>query len=244
MTSPLTAAEVRRLRALHDKRHREEQGLFVVEGEKVVTELSAEGPPWEELLVTATSALAARAGARVISAADMARISHFPTPSTAFGVLRLRRESLGPRELARGLTLALDGVQDAGNVGTLLRIADWFGLERVLLGSDCADLFSQKVVNASMGSFSRVRVVTAPLAEALATVPAEVPIIGCDLRGEELGRMAPVEHAVIVIGSEGRGLSSAVAERVTRRVTIPRFGRAESLNAAVAAGIVCAHLRR
>jgi TrmH family RNA methyltransferase len=87
-------------------------------------------------------------------------------------------------------------------------------------------------------------VVTAPLAEALATVPAEVPVIGCDLRGEELGRLSPVEHGVIVIGSEGRGLSSAVAARVTQRVTIPRLGRAESLNAAVAAGIVCAHLRR
>ena len=244
VTSPLTAAEVRRLRALHDKRHREEQGWFGVEGEKVVTELSVEGPPWEELLVTSASALATRAGARVISAADMARISHFPTPSTAFGVLRLRRESLGPQELARGRTLALDGVQDAGNVGTLLRIADWFGLDRVLLGSDCADLFSQKVINASMGSFSRVRVVTAPLAEALATVPAEIPVIGCDLHGEELGRMSPVEHGVMVIGSEGRGLSPPVAARVTRRVTIPRFGRAESLNAAVAAGIVCAHLRR
>lgn len=244
MTSPLTAAEVRRLRALHDKRHREEQGRFVVEGEKVAAELSAEGSPWEELLVTPGSALTTRPGVRVIPEADMARISHFPTPSTAFGVLRLRRETLGSQELARGLTLALDGVQDAGNVGTLVRIADWFGLDRVLLGSDCADLFSQKVINASMGSFRRVRVVTAPLAEALAAVPAEVPIIGCDLRGEELGRISPLRDAVIVIGSEGRGLSPAVAARVTRRVTIPRFGKAESLNAAVAAGIVCAHLRR
>lgn len=244
MTSTLTAAEVRRLRALHDKREREAQGLFVVEGEKVVTELSAAGPPWVELLVTVTSGLAARPGARVISASDMARISHFPTPSTAFGVLRLQRETLAPDELARGRTLALDGVQDAGNVGTLLRIADWFGLDRVVLGQDCADLFSQKVINASMGSFSRVRVLTAPLADALATVPASVPILGCDLQGEEIGRVPPLEHGVIVIGSEGRGLSPAVAARVTRRVTIPRFGKAESLNAAVAAGIVCAHLRR
>lgn len=244
MTSPLTAAEVRRFRALHDKREREAQGLFVVEGEKVVTELSTDGPPWEALLVTADSGLATRPGARVIPAADMARISHFPTPSTAFGVLRLRRKVLGPRELAQGRTLALDGVQDAGNVGTLLRIADWFGLDRVVMGQDCAALFSQKVINASMGSFSRLRVVTAPLAEALATVPATVPILGCDLHGEDIRRLPPLEHGVIVIGSEGRGLSPAVAARVTRRVTIPRFGKAESLNAAVAAGIVCAHFRR
>ena len=154
MTSPLTAAEVRRLRALHDKRHREEQDLFVVEGEKVVTELSAEGPSWEELLVTSTSALAAQAGARVISAADMARISHFPTPSTAFGVLRLRRESLdlrgeqdgGPMRVSSPASLAealeerrepeprvVAGATDLGvlwNKG-ILRPRHWLDLARI-----------------------------------------------------------------------------------------------------------------
>jgi TrmH family RNA methyltransferase len=172
----------------------------------------------------------------------MARASHFPTPSAVLAVGKITRQPLPADALARGLTLALDGIQDPGNVGTLLRVADWFALDRVLLSPDCADLFSQKVINASMGSFARVTVHTAPLAEALAGVT--VPVLGCDLSGDDVHSLNPGRNAVVVIGSEGRGLSPAVAAMVTQRVTIPRFGGAESLNAAVAAAIVCDNLRR
>ena len=157
---------------------------------------------------------------------------------------KITRTLLPDGALNKGLTLALDGVQDAGNVGTLLRIADWYGLDRVVLSPDSADLFHQKVINASMGSFARIPTYTADLASALATVAPSTPILGCDLAGDDIGRLAPLPNAVVVIGSEGRGLSPAVAARLTRRITIPRFGGAESLNAAVAAGIVCHQLRR
>src|SRR5690606_40869287 len=110
--------------------------------------------------------------------------------------------------LGQGLTLALDGIQDPGNVGTLLRIADWFAFDRVLLSPECADLFSQKVINASMGSFVRVRAITTSLAEALAETGA--PVLGCDLDGEPYMTIAPPATAIVVIGSEGRGLSRAV----------------------------------
>jgi TrmH family RNA methyltransferase len=114
----------------------------------------------------------------------------------------------------------------------------------VVLSPDCADLFSQKVINASMGSFARVRVHTADLAAALAAVAPGTPVLGCDLAGESVHALPPLRDAIVVIGSEGRGLSPAVAARVTRRVTIPKFGAAESLNAGVAAAIVCDNLRR
>ena len=172
----------------------------------------------------------------------MARISHFPTPSSVFAVGRLQRVPLPAGGLDRGLTLALDGVQDPGNVGTILRIADWFGIDRVLLGTDCADLFSSKVIHASMGSFARVPVHAADLAAALGAT--RVPILGCDLSGTDVHTVTSPAHAVIAIGSEGRGLSPAVAALVTQRLTIPNYGRAESLNAAVAAAIVCDNLRR
>jgi TrmH family RNA methyltransferase len=172
----------------------------------------------------------------------MARISHFPTPSSVLAVGKIERASLEPGALNRGLTLALDGIQDPGNVGTLLRIADWFAFDRVLLSPDCADLFSQKVINASMGSFARAKAFTAPLAEALAS--ATVPILGCDLQGEDVHTLKPLRDAIVVLGSEGRGLSAAVKQLVTYYVTIPRLGAAESLNAAVAAAIVCDNLRR
>jgi TrmH family RNA methyltransferase len=177
----------------------------------------------------------------------MARASHFPTPSTVLAVGKISRPPLVADELARGLTLALDGVQDAGNVGTLLRIADWFACDRVVLSRDCADVFHQKAINASMGSFARVRTHTADLAAALTAAAAHspgLPILGCDLAGDDVHALPSLRDAIIVIGSEGRGLSPAVAAHVTRRVTIPRYGRAESLNAAVAAAIVCDNLRR
>lgn len=241
---PLTKAELSRVRSLKEKKHREERRLFVVEGEKVVRELLQSGFPLVELYATQPAEFrAASIPVHAITEEEMSRISHFPTPSTALAIGRLERKALVDGELQSGLTLALDGLQDAGNVGTLLRIADWFGFDRVLLSPDCADLFSQKVINASMGSFSRVRTFSTDLAKALGGVGPGIPVYGCDLQGTPVAEVRPARDAIVVIGSEGRGLTPAVAVRLTERVTIPRFGAAESLNAAVAAGIVCAQLR-
>ena len=237
----LTKAQLQRLRALREKKNREAEGVFVIEGEKVVGELLAAGFTFDEVYATT-----AWPGDRTheVSETEMARASHFPTPTSVLAVGRINRPPLPDTGLAQGLTLALDGVQDPGNVGTLLRIADWYALDRVLLSPDCADLFSQKVINASKGSFARVTVHTAELAAALAALPADVPVLGCDLTGEDVHTLDPLRDAVIVIGSEGRGLSPAVQKRITQFVTIPRYGAAESLNAGVAAAIVCDNLRR
>lgn len=242
---PLTRAEIQRLRDLREKKRRETAGLFVVENPKVAAELVAAGRVFEEFYATETAELpagAARARVTRLSEAEMARISHLPTPSTVFAVGRLERAELAPGELARGLTLALDGIQDPGNVGTLLRLADWFGCARVLLSPDSADLFSQKVINASMGSFARIRVFTTELAPTLAAAGA--PVLGADLEGASVYGLPPAADAVLVIGSEGRGPSPEVRATVTGWVTIPRTGGAESLNAGVAAGIILAALRR
>jgi TrmH family RNA methyltransferase len=235
----VTRSEIQLLRSLRDKKHREELGLYAVEGEKIVAELLAAGHPFEKVYGTA-----AWSGRRTheIGDADMAKASHFPTPSSVLAVGKIRRPELEAGELEHGLTLALDGVQDPGNVGTILRIADWFGIDRVLLSPACADLHSQKVIQASMGSFARVKTFVAPFASALAGVA--VPVIGCALEGRDIHSLPAQANAVIVIGSEGRGLSDEAASRVTFNVTIPRRGSAESLNAAVAAAVVCDNLRR
>jgi TrmH family RNA methyltransferase len=235
----ITRSELQLLRSLRDKKHREELGLFAVEGEKIVSELLAAGHPFERIYATA-----AWKGRRThdMDAADMARASHFPSAPTVLAVARIRREALSPGELDRGLTLALDGVQDPGNVGTILRVADWFGIDRVVLSPGCADLHSQKVIQASMGSFARVRTVVVALEAALAGVRA--PVVGCALEGRDVHALPALADAVIVIGSEGGGLSEAVRGLLSYSVTIPRAGRAESLNAAVAAAIVCDNLRR
>jgi len=229
----LTKSEIQRLRSLREKKARETEGLFVVEGPKVVAELLAAGLNFTE--VYATADWNGRHTTRV-SDEEMARISHYPTPSPVLAVGRISRPTLPAGALTTGLTLALDGLQDPGNVGTLIRLADWYGLPRVLLSRDCADLFSQKVINASMGSFARVPTFTVDLPATLAASP--VPVLGCDLAGDDIHTVGKVDAAVIVIGSEGRGPSAAVKAAVTRMVTIPRLGRAESLNAAIAAAIV------
>jgi TrmH family RNA methyltransferase len=235
----LTKAELQRLRSLREKKHREALGLFVIEGEKVVAELLVAKFPFAEIYATPAWT---GASTHAVTEEEMARASHFPTPSSVLALGQITRRPLAPATLDRGLTLALDGVQDAGNVGTLLRLADWFAFDRVVLSPDCADLFHQKTINASMGSFARVVAHTAPLAEALSQTTA--PVLGCDLTGDDVHTLPALPDAIVVIGSEGRGLSPAVAERVTRRVTIPRLGGAESLNAAIAAAIVCDNLRR
>lgn len=254
----LTKAALQRLRSLREKKHREALGLFVVEGEKVVGELLAAGLEFAELYATgAWHGDAGRVSVTRVTDDEMARASHFPTPSPVLAVGRIVRLQAPPAaDLARGFTLALDGVQDAGNVGTLLRIADWFAFDRVLLSPECADLFHQKTVNASMGSFARVRTHTVDLAATLAAVAAAAPatpILGCDLAGRDVHALPALRSAVVVVGSEGRGLSDAVRGCVTYCVTVPRgdgaaAGRAgrgaESLNAAVAAAIVCDNLRR
>jgi TrmH family RNA methyltransferase len=268
----LTRAELQRLRSLREKKNREALGIFVAEGEKVVGELIAAGFPFEQIYATdawsdanaipaVAAALPPRKGLIAtavpqlqpaipvirITSDEMARASHFPTPSSVLAVGRITHSPLDPASLACGLTLALDGVQDAGNVGTLLRIADWFACDRVVMSPDCADVFHQKVINASMGSFARVKVHTADLALMLGDVSSRFPavsILGCDLTGDDVHTLPSIRGAIVVVGSEGRGLSAPVAAHITRRVTIPRFGRAESLNAAIAAAIVCDNLRR
>lgn len=244
----LTKAEIARLRSLHEKKNRETLGLFMVEGEKVVEELIRAGFSFLELYRTEQAAFTAASSPShaaefvTITSSEMQRISHLPTPSPVLAVGRLLRPELAPGELNSGVTLSLDGVQDPGNVGTLLRIADWFKLDRVLLSPSCADLFSQKVINASMGSFSRVPVYTMALGPALSA--AHVPILGCALEGQSVHTLAPQKNAILVIGSEGRGLSAEVRERVSQFITIPKYGAAESLNAGVAAAIICDNLRR
>ncbi len=248
----LPAAEIKRLQRLRDdEKLRRKEGVFIVEGDKAVREFVDFGRFSGELYVTPDWAGWQRDATahehpynfHEATEAEMARISHLPSPSSILAVLaRPTPPPLDLAQLAIGYTLALDTVQDPGNVGTILRIADWYGFERVLLGEGCADPYSQKVVNASKGSLARAEIHRVDLPATLAA--AGVPVLGCDLDGADIHTLAAPAAAIVVVGSEGRGLSPAVHAALTQRVTIPAYGRAESLNAAVAAAIVCDNLRR
>jgi TrmH family RNA methyltransferase len=239
----LTRADISRLHGLYEKRTREAAGLFIMEGEKAIGELLDSHYSFVEIYATEAWRHPG-GGDRLcrVTPEEMSRISRFPAPASVLAVGRINRSTLGVGELAQGLTLALDRIQDAGNVGTLLRIAEWFAVDRVLMSPDCADLFSLKVISASMGSVARVRVISAQLDQVLPGLG--VPVLGCDMEGTDVHFLQPVRDAVVVIGSEGLGLSAEVLSCVSQRITIPRQGGAESLNAAVAAAVVFDNLRR
>lgn len=185
----------------------------------------------------------------VISHKEMERISFLKTPSDMLALVEIPRYRLSVRELSDTLSLALDGVQDPGNMGTILRLADWFGMRDVICSETTADCFNPKVVQATMGAIARVRVHYVPLARWLGEVRAAgIPVYGTFLDGEPIYDAALSPGGVIVMGSEGQGVSPEVAELVSRRLFIPPFPvgepTSESLNVATATAIVCSEFRR
>ena len=244
----VSKAVAKYVQALHHKKYRQRYGAFLVEGGKSVMELLSSGLETEHLLLT--TEFAAQLGARLpagapapvlISEAELTQLSTLSTNLTALAVARRPPETvLSPTLCQTRLVLALDGVADPGNLGTLLRLADWYGLPGVVLGAGCADAYSPKAVAASMGSFARVPVWERLLTEWLPELPAAAAIYGADLQGDNVHRLVLKPAGVLIMGSESHGLTPAVAAQLTRRLHIPRAlgGRAESLNVAMSAGIL------
>ena len=228
---------------LHRKKGREEAGLFLVEGPKGVAELLAARWPLEGLY--ATEAWTEPAGDLPLSridAGDMARISLLETPSCVLAVAHIH--AWPDTDLTRGRWLALDGLQDPGNLGTILRLADWFGLDGLICSPDTVEATHPKVVQASMGSIFRVPVLERDLPELFRELPASRWVAGAFLEGANLFDHPLPASGILVLGNEGRGIRAATESVLTHRVTIPRFGGAESLNSAMAAAVFCAEWRR
>lgn len=235
----LSANEIKRIRSLREKKYRDEYGLFVVEGEKLVDEALRSG--WEVEGVW-------RIGE--IGAATMSRISSLSNPSPALAVVRKRPDAL-PGLPGKGLCLALDGIRDPGNLGTILRAADWFGVDAVYASPDTVDLYNPKVVQATMGAIFRVEFHYTDLPALCRRWTAGGGAVygtfldGENIYGESLETDGP---ALVVTGSEADGISPAVAECVSSRLYFPPFPPddpgSESLNAAVATALVLAEFRR
>ena len=239
----ITNQEIKTLRSLSQKKGRDETGLFIVEGEKMVSEALRSGFHVEKVWHRDE-----------IGEAAMARISQLSSPSPVLAVVR-KPEDLhaDAPDLRKGLYLALDSLRDPGNLGTIIRIADWFGIDGVFATEDSVDLFNPKVVQSTMGAIFRVRFqYTDLLSLADRVKAARGQVYGTFLDGSNLyerslscGADAP---AVIVIGNESNGISPALAARVTDRLYIPAFPPddpgSESLNAAVATAVTVAEFRR
>ena len=235
------------VQSLHQKKYRQRHGAFLVEGGKSVLELLSSDLETEHVLVTAEFAsqnhaqLPARLPLSIATEAELTQLGTLATNTTALAVARLPEEKPLPPTLPEAaLLLALDEVRDPGNLGTLLRLADWYGLPGVVLSPGCADAYAPKTVAASMGAFARVRVWERDLAAWLPTLAPAVGIYGADLAGDNVHALHLQPAGVLVMGSESHGLTPAVAVALTRRLHIPRGpgGQAESLNVAISAAIL------
>lgn len=238
-----TRAERRAVTALRRKKERRERGCFVVEGLKSVEELLTSDWPVERLYATAAWQPPATLNAprEEVSESEMAEMSSLDSPQPVLAVAKIPEcEQADP---GRGRWLWLDGVRDPGNLGTILRLADWFGLQGVGLSPDCVDWTNPKVVQAGMGSLFRVPLIVRD-PEALLTTAPPAWCAGAFLDGDNLFRTPLPPDGWIVLGNEARGIRPALAAHLPRRLTIPRHGGAESLNAAMAAAVFCAEWRR
>jgi len=234
------------VRSLQQRKYRQRHAAFLVEGAKSVLELLGSGLRIEYLLATPAFAerlpAAASLPLHLASEEELTQLGTLQTNAAALAVVQRPPEPpLLARLPATRLVLALDNVADPGNLGTLWRLADWYGLPGLVLSENCADPFNPKAVAASMGAFGRVPVWAGrDLAAWLATLPREVGVFGADLEGDNVHKLHLQPAGVLVMGSESHGLSPEVAAQLTRRLHIPHGpgGHAESLNVAVSAAIL------
>jgi len=235
------------VQSLHQKKYRQRHGAFLVEGGKSVLELLSSNLETEHVLATLEfidqnrAQLPRQVPLAVATEQELTHLGTLATNTTALAVVRLPSPlPLLPTVPEGALLLALDEVRDPGNLGTLLRLADWYGLPGVVLSPGCADAYSPKTVAASMGAFARVPVWEQDLAAWLPTLGAEVPIYGADLHGDNVHSLALQPRGVLVMGSESHGLTPAVEAALTRRLHIPRGagGAGESLNVAISGAIL------
>lgn len=233
-------SQIKRIVRLKQKKYRNQEGLFVVEGAKLVAEVLQAGllPCW--LFAEETQSVPTFQ-AVVVSSSEMKQMSSLSTPSGVLGVFYKPQ----PRVVTfTDWVVALDTVRDPGNLGTLIRLCDWFGIQHLLCSEDTVDCYNPKVVQATMGSIARVNVVYSNLCAYLKGV--SVPVYGACVEGVGIYGQELPKQGVLVLGNEARGISEAVAALVTQRIAIPSFGgrTAESLNVATAGAILLSELRR
>jgi TrmH family RNA methyltransferase len=255
----ISRAQIQFIRSLDQKKYRDESSCFIVEGDKMVRE-TIEMPalsPFEIRMICAVGVwLDSNPGVKrlpdteiiEVSASELDRISQLKTPNQALAVIRHRQISGMPFDFEHNLLIGLDQVQDPGNVGTIIRLADWFGLGGVIASADSADFFSPKVVQASMGSVLRVKLVTADLPSFIQSLPSGFPVYGTHLGGKNIYSTSLESHGFILFGNESKGLSGELMKLTTENLFIPDFSvgayKPDSLNVSIATAIVCSEFRR
>ena len=247
----ISRTRIKWIKSLEMRKYRLQEKAFVAEGPKLVGELLPYSTP---LYIAATKdwldanrhLLRAVKEVDEVSQTELERASLLRTPQSVLAVMPIPERRLDISSLQKKLVIALDSVQDPGNLGTILRIADWFGIHEVLCSEGTADVYNPKCVQSCMGALARVKVFYCNLPEVLGQV--EMPVFGTFLDGTDIYKEELSQQGIIVMGNEGNGISQPVAKLVNRRLYVPNYPKCslttESLNVAVATGIVCAEFRR
>ena len=241
----ITKTQVKYIQSLGHKKFRDAEGVFVVEGPRITGELLAVPhmrprqiyalPEWIEGMPAGIG----KGLVVEIGSVELGRLSALTTPNQVVAVFE--KPVFGNVEFGTGVHLVLDGLQDPGNLGTIVRLADWFGIGAVVCSADSADVFNPKAIQSTMGSVGRVSVIYDD-PSAVIRGHGAVPVYATVLEGENVYGVGRIDRGFIVVGNESKGIGPELLGLATRRVTIPRVGGAESLNAGVATGIVLSHL--
>lgn len=244
----LSKSQIALIKSLQNKKERTKHGLFLVEGLKSVIEFINSPLQIEAIYHTASFGsnllnLSRKINAREISASDLQKISSLKTPQQIIALVKIPvLPPLNNTLLKQKFSLVLDGLQDPGNMGTIIRTADWFGIKNIICSDDTVDVYNPKVVQASMGSLSRTHVFYTDIAAFL--MQTELPVFGALLNGENIYEADFGCGGLIVMGNEGNGIRPEVTRLITKAITVPRIGDAESLNVAVAAALFCSEISR
>ncbi len=260
----LSKNQIKSIQALHLKKHREEQQLFIVEGKKIIKEVLSSSIIVQHLYATPlfmneaeTVALlntADKTGFKrehtiEVSEEELKKISALTTPNSALAVCKIPANKIDYTAIANGLTLYLDDIRDPGNLGTIIRVADWFGIRQLICSPSTTELYNPKVIQSTMGSFLRVNVVYEELKNVLTKIEAlnsSIPVYGAVLDGENIYSQSTLNKGIVVIGNESKGISEDTLKLLTHKIKIPSASAsgAESLNAAIASSLIIAEFFR
>jgi len=242
----LGKSQAKYIQSLGQKKLRDQEGMFIAEAPKIVGELLASAKSHIHKLYALHDWIEEHHNKLEgidlveVNETDLQRISQLTTSNRVLAIVKKFKipETIAIKDT---VSLVLDTIQDPGNLGTIIRIADWFGIEQIVCSNDCADMYNPKVVQSTMGSIARVKMFYTDLAEWIAQQHDAV-VYAAVLEGKDVMAMEKVNEGLIVIGNESKGISPAIMKLVNVKINIPRKGKAESLNAAVAAGIILSHV--
>lgn len=249
----LSNAQIKLIRSLEQKKYRNKYGLYVAEGEKIIAEILIANVPVEKVFVTQNWIkenerlyFQNQKLIQIISENELKKISFLHTPNNALALLPINYPTIDDLEAHKNLVLALDTIQDPGNLGTIMRIADWFGIKNIVCSENCVDVYNPKVIQATMGAFLRVNVYYIQLEEFLMEQKQQhkIPVYGAVLNGEIIYQAKLSPSGIILLGNESKGIQKSLINLIDKPIYIPKFGGAESLNVSVAAGIICSEFLR